>query len=345
MLTANDFKRLARVEAQTRKATPFIELVDALSDIFAKRDQTTSELISTVVDLAQYEMSRLVIAQKDATRSEIEDHAMGLTTPEALLSSRQLEAAIRPAVEQLRYDYFGATKVPFPSYKKAVAWLRRQAVVLETPNKKQMARLFDDVREAMRRFPKDWDVSCTFGSHGLPLLASKPGALKEWVSFDRGTALEKLNKLAEAMSAGTGCDVALCAAHVLVGTPLLLRPLHWGIELSAGCGLDRCSATVDILQPHAVTLPALSQVLRSIRKKLGISRKKTMTSRHERLIRIIQERGGAPSRDKTAFWERVQRAWNKTELKGEHPYKTWQGPMMAYRRIQSQLKKRNREAW
>jgi hypothetical protein len=142
------------------------------------------------------------------------------------------------------------------------------------------------------------------------------------------------------MSAGTGCDVALCVAHVLTEAPLLLRPLDWSIELSFDCGLNRRSATIKILQPHAITLPVLTQGFRSIRKALGLTKKKTMAERHQRVLHLVEKRGGVPRHGQTKFWEGVQRAWNKAVPKGEHPYKTWRGPLMAYRRIQWVLKKR-----
>ncbi len=46
---------------------------------------------------------------------------------------------------------------------------------------------------------------------------------------------------------GSGCDVATCVAHLLTGAPLLLRPLDWSIEFSHGCGINRRSATINIL--------------------------------------------------------------------------------------------------
>jgi hypothetical protein len=55
------------------------------------------------------------------TRAALADRVLGLKTPEAMLSCRQREDAVRPAVEQLRRDYFRSEKVPFPSYEKAVA--------------------------------------------------------------------------------------------------------------------------------------------------------------------------------------------------------------------------------
>jgi len=83
-------------------------------------------------------------------------------------------------------------------------------------------------------------------------------------------------------------------AQVLTGVPLLLRSLDWSIEFSHGCGINRRSATINILQPHAVTLPVLAQRFRLIRKELGLTKKKTMAGRHERLLRLVEKRGGVP---------------------------------------------------
>jgi hypothetical protein len=41
-----------------------------------------------------------------------------------------------------------------------------------------MYQLVDDVIKAMQRFPKHMDLEFSMGSHAIPLLAPKPGALK-----------------------------------------------------------------------------------------------------------------------------------------------------------------------
>jgi hypothetical protein len=343
MLTASEFKQQVRLEARLKDAkAPLdakvpLDVVDAIADLFASQDQTTRGQIGLVLDLARYESAQVRTAQKKETRAALADLVLGLTTPEAMLSCRQREEAVRPYAEQLRRDYFGAATVPFPSYEKAVAWLRQQAVVERRPNPKQMLRLVTDMDKTMQRFPKDMDLAYSMTNHEFPLLARLNGS----VGFNKGSALEKLKQATKDMSAGTGCSEALCVAHVLAGAPLILSPLRWRHEVSIGCGLTRRSARIDILQPHAVTLPVLAQGFRLLRETLGLAKKKTLTERHERLLRLVEKRGGVPKRGgKTEFWEDVQRAWNKAVPKGEYPYVTWRGPLMAYRRIQKALKKR-----
>jgi hypothetical protein len=69
-----------------------------------------------------------------------------------------------------------------------------------------------------------------------------------------------------------------------------------------------------------------------------------MTGQHERLLRMVEKRGGVPRRSKkTGFLETVQCAWNKAPPKGEPPYETWMGLMMAYRRLRAALKRRHGE--
>jgi hypothetical protein len=112
----------------------------------------------------------------------------------------------------------------------------------------------------------------------------------------------------------------------------------WCIEFSHGCGLTRRSATINIVQPHAVTLPVLAQSFRLIRNELGLAKKKrTMAGRHERLLQLVEKRGGVPRESKTEFWEDIRRAWNKAVPKGARPYDTWRGPLMAYRRAQKEV--------
>jgi|GEM_PF-1914374 hypothetical protein len=341
MLTANEFKQQVRLEARLKDAKISLAVVDTIADLFVNRNQPTHDHIGLAVAMAHHEIAQIRAMQKRETRATMAELVLSLRTPEAVLSCRQREETVRPAVEQLRRDYFGSEKVPFQSYEKAVDWLRQKAVIGRSkPNPKQMYRLVDDVIKAMQRFPKNYDLEFSMGSHAISLLAPKPGALKSWVGFDKGTALEHLKKVTESMANGTGCDVALCVAHVLSGAPLILHPLDWGIEFSSGCGINRRSATINILQPHAITLPVLIQGFRLIRRELGLTKKKTMTEQHERLLRLVEKRGGVPTQGKTEFWEDVRRTLNKAVPKGEHPYETWRGPLMAYRRIQSALKKR-----
>ena len=255
---------------------------------------------------------------------------------------------MRPVVEDLRRHYFGAPTVPFRSYDKAVEWLQQQAVVTWKPNAQEMMRLTTDVIKAMNRFPKQYNLEFGLGTYGIsflkpkPILKSKPGSppagvVVTGVSFDKGSALEKLDKATESMSARSGCDRALCVAHVLSGAPLALRPLDWEISWS---GSGRYEVTIQILQPRAVTLPVLTKAFRVIRRQLGLAKKKTRTNGHQRLLRLVEKRGGVPNQDKAEFWEDVRRAWNKAVPKGAHAYETWNGPMMAYRRLQNTLQKK-----
>jgi len=340
MLDAKTFKQRVRLEARLGPVKVPLEVAEGIADLFVHREQTAGDHIQLVIAMAHHASAKLKTVQKKERRAVLADLVLSLRTPEAMLSCRQREEAVHPYVAQLRRDYFGSEKVPFPSHDKAVEWLRQQAVVGRRPNPTQVLRLVTDVTTAMQRFPKDFSLKFSMGSHAIPLLAPKPGELQDEVGFDKGSALENLKKVAESMAAGTGCDVALCVAHVLTAAPLLLRPLDWSIEFSQGCGLWRRSATINILQPHAITLPVLAHAFRLIRKELGLAKKKTMAGRHERLVHLVEKRGGVPREGKTEFWEAIRRAWNKAAPRGEHPYYTWRGPLMAYRRIEKALKKR-----
>ena len=345
MLTEKQtFKQQVRVIARLEHSEVPFDVVDGIADIFASRGQKTPNHIGLIIALAQHEVAQMGAAHKTETRERMAEWVLSLRTPEALLSCRQREEAVRSYVEQLRRDYFRSEKVPFPSYVKAVEWLRQQAVVGRRPTPTQMVRLTRDVTQAMQRFPKSFALTFKMGHHAIPLLAPQPGvrngAENFEVLFDKGSALEHLKTITKAMASGTGCSVPLCVAHVLAGAPLMLSPLRWRHEVTFGCGLQRRSARIDILQPHAVTLPVLAHAFRLIRKKLGLAKKKKMTGRHERLLRLVEKRGGIPREGKEEFWKDIQRGWNKAVPKGAHPYETWRGPLMAYRRIHKALTKR-----
>ena len=334
----NKFKVLVRLEALKRDTKAPLNIADAVSDIFVDREKTTSDDVGLAIAIAQHVIHEHGTARKKETRRALANLVLGLTTPEAVLSGRQREDAVRPDVEQLRRHYFGATTVPFTSYEIAVEWLRQQAVVSQKLTSNDPLML---VFEAMEQCPKHYHLDLAIGWHIIPLLPLKPGARKRTVTFDQESALENLKKVTERMSGGTGCDVALCVAHVLTGAPLILRPLDWCIEISHGCRLVRHSATITILQPHAITLAVLTQAYSVLREALGLTKQKTMAAWHERLLQLVKEKGGVPMREKAKFWEVIRRAWNKSVPTGGRPYETWRGPLMAYRRLHKTLKKRS----
>lgn len=333
-LSDKDFKAQVRIEAGIGRRRIPSEIADLVSAAFVQRDLATSEHVSLAIDLAQYFQG---LVKKSPGRAWL----FGENTPESSLSNRQMEVALQPRVEQIRLEYFGSGSVPFNSYDRAVEWIRREAEDRKdkAPDTERWRQLNVGVQSAIEQFPNTYALEWSLSAHSISLLKPKPGDLSPHVIFGRGTSLHKLNKFSEEMAEGTGCDPAICVAHVLAGAPLLLSPITFSTEMTVGCGLKWYSATINIPVPHAVTLKMLAETFRRVREGLGLSRKKTASEWHVRLVRLVETRGGVPQHDKTAFWEDIRRQWNKAVPKGKRRYTTWMGPKMAYDRIQARLKR------
>ncbi len=154
------------------------------------------------------------------------------------------------------------------------------------------------------------------------------------------TPLGELEKVTRDIAESTGCTRAVTVAHVLVGTHLLVEPVRYTMAWGGGHGIHRRTATIEILNPQALTLPVLMKAYSGIRAHLGLTKKKTLSERHERLLRLVDKHGGVPRRGKTRFWEGIQKEWNRAVPQGRRCFTTWMGPKMAYDRISAVLKKR-----
>jgi len=250
-----------------------------------------------------------------------------------------MEATLQPLVEEIRREFFGAVSAPFLSYEKAVEWLRSREDKPVRASPDMWGLACNRIQRVVEQLPTTSHVEWSISPRFIPLLKPSPGELTPQVTAGRGGRLEKLRKFTLEMAQGTGCDQAQCVAHVLVGTPLLLRPIAWFTEKNNGCGLIHESATIQILAPHAVTFGMLKPEFRRIRERLGLFKKKAMKEWHLRLVNLVKKKGGIPQRGKTAFWRDIQRQWNKAVPKHGRKYTTWMGPRMAYNRIQSGLNK------
>jgi hypothetical protein len=336
-LTEREFKQLVRVQAGVSNVP--LEIADRIADIFARWGCAGHEQVSAATDVARYFAAHDRAMQKSNLRSVLAKRALKFATTEVVLHGQHLEKRVRPYVEQLRRRYFGSVKVPFASYDQAVLWMRQQVAVKPPPARGELLRWHADMHKAMQQFPDEFDVEYSIGEHAILLLAPKPGAVRGKVGFAKGTGLENLKQVTESMANGTGCDVALCVAHVLTGTPLIRDPLDWGLEFFVGCGLSRRTAWINIAEPHVVTLPMLMKTYRHLREKLGLLKKKMLTGRHERLLKLVRKHGGVPRHGKTQFWQAVQRDLNKAVPRGGRRYETWMGPKMAYDRLQAALRR------
>jgi hypothetical protein len=62
------------------------------------------------------------------------------------------------------------------------------------------------------------------------------------------------------------------------------------------------------------------------------------------LLRLVKQHGGVPRLPKqgrgTAFWMTIQQALNAERPPGAKRFTTWHAPLMAYRRLQEQLRRR-----
>ena len=258
----------------------------------------------------------------------------------AVLSSRALAEAIVPWIEEVRVSLGGAADLtlPFDTGATAVAWLERVASEQKVPSARQRRKahaLRIQARDALEQAARIWrsrpsEVSYTLAR--LPYLKTNERSGRtevEAVSVRTDCPLWILADAAAQISRATGLDGAVIVMHVLAGRTLSLPPtrlfLHEAITTHGEVAIVRTWATFELSTPEGFTEPRVRETIRRLRKRCGLTKKKSFIQQDEKLAATLRDvRPKRPTERPVDYWRRVQTACGEKGRRFSSPWKVKQ---------------------
>jgi hypothetical protein len=301
-----------------RKKPPALsrEACECAIGFFVKQGQTHLCDVNTCIELA----GRVdVMLARSPSYNEGPAVRLCPITPGQIVISARLAEAIKPRVDAVRNELFGATYPPFSSYEDGIAWLKTVEEESLTSAKASTLRLKGE----------------------LPISYSIPG--KEWselISVPRGSRLVPLAQASREMAQITGFSQASVVVYILAGIAPLLpsvrihtRP-NWNEEFQ----ICRIQVQVEFNSPD-VSYDQFRRLYGMLRHTWNVAKEKRLTERDYRILAIVERLGGEPREGQAAFWRKAQQLWNAEE-KGKNPpldHKDWRTTQTKYRRLLKRL--------
>jgi hypothetical protein len=140
-----------------------------------------------------------------------------------------------------------------------------------------------------------------------------------------------LTKAAEKLSRESFVPVEGIVMFILVGIRPLLPDTCWREEYQLGGQARRVTLEIYTGGLTYARFRQLHRELMAMNHSEGEPATRPLNGRDQRFIELLRELGGEPTSDKTQFWETFRKEWNKRYPKER--YGTWNGPMMALRRL------------
>jgi hypothetical protein len=324
-MRAAEFKRSVR----TRAAALPRWALDAAAESFAGVRRLTAADVAACIQLAE----RFALSHADAAQLP---RPLGLT-----VTTEQVLDAVRPDVEGLRRELFGAPSPPFESLAAAAEWIRKEAGRQRRPGRRAAARaeqLMHSARSAMAEAAQllgQWAEPIGPRSLTVPYVTDFTAAVQVARAV-RGTRLGRLAETVDALASSTRFAAAAVSAYILVGIPPLLPVATVTSHTRSTRGLGAVRWATIELNSAAIAPRQFLALYDHVRQTLGVTAwAKPLTAKHQRLLDAVKQLGGepAPGAGRAAFWERVRAALNR---QGER-YTTWRGPEMRYRRLMKRL--------
>jgi hypothetical protein len=296
-------------------------------EIFKNRGLQDSPAVKNMADLMyrfgildlEY-LNKVAESLLAAGITEKEEPAIELT-PESLLRNDLLSEDLKPWVEKLRKRLFGKVEAPFQSYDNAAQWIIKNEAPL-SPWKKGSSIRVGRARRNVRVYDDCSEHAIVMARIGSPL---------EKIIF----ACQKLVTRLE-----IGLEWNSLVFYVLANIPPFIPPIEMGVRsyfvrLPSGRELEYREATVTIREGFNRT--CLSWMYDELRYSLQLTKKKSLSSSHLELYRLVQKNGGAPKgKGSVVFWSSIMNDWNKFPKRNK--YKTWKGVKICYERVISKLR-------
>jgi hypothetical protein len=239
--------------------------------------------------------------------------------PSQILNMELLNEDLEPWANFWRKKLFKSNQIPFENYSKAVRWIRKYDITrLNVEECKRNIIVVDDNGV-------DDSVMVKIGSPIDRLIY----------------ASQKLTKKIE-----IGLDWISLVFYVLIDSRPYIPPVDvsvvgYYVLMPSGREILNKEARLVIRKNFSVN--DLNWAYKTIRKSMGIRKKKVINFKHVQLYRLVQKKGGPPKKKGIVnFWEEVKNEWNR--LYPNRTYKTWKGLRIAYERLYKKSYSMNKEA-
>lgn len=256
--------------------------------------------------------------------------------PEVRVTSDAVLRSLRGEVVQVRSELFGSPEPPFPDLAAAVEWIESASQRPEVgPRERDRAeQLQEEIRARVAELESLLGWPIRFWLESPTLEYPKPP--DDWVHavrVPRGSPLLPLASVTRRLSVATGHRQAALVGYVLAG---------------AEPRLPRCRISHAVRYPGPLSLVTLTfnaqnigwadlrQVYDQVRAARG-GRATLIDADDERLWEVVNDFGGLTTGRQGErlqdFWGRVR---DEIAARGGKDYRTWNGPMMRWRRLMEQ---------
>lgn len=300
----------------------------------------------------QYEKARQVLevaaalAEKPALAGgAAKNEELPFSLPESSILVNEFMKRILPRVNELRRELWGSEKAPFPLHPaKALQWLEKTAAEQNAPIEKRRADTRAQSEALMRKIGEligeyqnltGYQVGIDHSQGTWVSIAGKDHAKREGIITFAGTSLLKLAAVAKELSEGRAFMPSAIVRFIMTG----IRPVFLTYHMMAR--KESLPRESDPLKTTQIKLelwrPLKKEEMKAlyfeIKAVFGKRDKTFFKEKNRRLYELVEKHGGAPDRDRAAFWTTIMKEWNVRNPKAK--YTTANGPRIAYKRILS----------
>jgi hypothetical protein len=283
----------------------------------------------------------LLANQPSAKRNETTTTKL---TPDSLLTSDYLAYLLNPALKIIRKQIFGSEEVPFTNYDEAIKWIESQEASdeeFEYPegNKPELCKVLENGNKILSQ-RQDVSPLSLFLPHAT---SGRPHS----VYPRKGSDLSRVIRVANGISAQIGLTPISVVMYIIADIKPVLPAYSCGgtealIILPTENGkIEYGRRQLDITINTELSFNELLALYNSVRRFLGVTKNKTLSSKHLELYQIVQRHGSPPKRKGTvSFWNSVKDEWNNANPSDQ--YGSWKAVKIAYDRIIQKLNGRFR---
>ena len=263
-------------------------------------------------------------------------------TPDSLLTSDYLASLLNPTMKIIRKQIFGSEEVPFTNYDEAIKWIESQEASdgeFEYPEGREH-QLYKVLKNGNKILSQRQDVNplSLFLHHAT---SGRPHSIYP----RKGSDLSRVIRVANGISAQIGLTPISVVMYIIADIKPVLPAYSCGgtealIILPTENGkIEYGRRQLNITINTELNFNELLALYKSVRGFLGVSKNKTLGSKHLELYQIVQRSGGPPKRKGTvSFWNSVKNEWNKLHSDNSfEQYRSWKAVKIAYDRIIEKL--------
>lgn len=355
----DDFRRLVKEEAPTLllQEAPQ-ESFDAACRFFAAAKRLTREAVPECVRLvAHFEAFRRGLQDQPVARPASAATVTPPPSPGLQWTVDRLSRQVRPWVEAVRQEVFGARQAPFARPEDAEAWLHGEVnrYLGDSPDAERrgfhVGVWFFEPAEAPRR--EGWGAEeesrlsvllrvIKGGLREALERASVPGGPTALLRAILDGPLAVLEARTREIAEATGFAEADVLADLLCGTPPTQPSLRLTIQqsftpLPVGRGTVARAQVAMTVYTRDLALSDFKHVYRAIRQQLLLTKARPITEQDREFLALVDRLGGVPAGkgQKKRLWEQVRQELARPAYRaqGFPHYKQWRCVRAKYMRL------------